>query len=387
LEKDYTAFVHVYDSHGHRIAQGDSLIVDEGLRPTSQWQNGASGTTLHHLSIPAGTPPGRYEVQAGAYHLLTGRRLSLSNVNEGAKRTSVRLSTEVGLPDHPPEPEDLEMTHPVDRDIVSQLRLLGYDLQHRAVVAGEHLPIRLFWKASGKIDQDYRLRLTLRSGDGTTYAARDFELLATGYAATLWQPGAVFQEWYAVPVGERWTSGEVILVLNLVDAGGRLVLAQPVELATVWVQSLEPSFARPPDVDERGLFRLDDGVSLLGYDLETREKHPGDTLKVTLYWGADAEIERSYKVFVHLYDEEGNIVSQRDRIPGLGVRPTTSWQLGEVVADRYHVGIAAGTAPGVCSVAVGMYDAETGERVSVFGSDGERLAQDRILLGELSIQR
>jgi hypothetical protein len=404
LGNDYTAFVHVYDAHGHRIAQGDSLVVDQELRPTSQWEAGSSGTTLHHLSIPAGTPPGLYDLRVGVYELESGERLPLVNAEAGPAQTYARLTVEIGLPDQFPDIEDLGIAHLLERDIggdlpTSQLRLLGYDLEHEAVVAGERIPLRLSWKALGRIDQDYRLRLGLRSGDRTSdlqgasglpeasWAGRDFELVATGYPTTAWEPGAVFREWYDVPVGEHRTTGEAILLLDLVDGNGRSVLEQPLEVADVWVQSREPSFVEPLGLDEQRPFRLGEVISLLGYAVELEDGQPGDTLKVTLYWRADAEIEDSYKAFVHLYDQEGGIVGQRDRLPGLGIRPTSSWRQGEVVADRYQLEIEAGVAPGVYSVAVGMYDAETGERVSAFGPDGERLAQDRILLGELSIGR
>jgi hypothetical protein len=46
---DYTAFVHLYDSRGRRISQGDSLILDQTLRPTSHWEPGTVGITLHQL--------------------------------------------------------------------------------------------------------------------------------------------------------------------------------------------------------------------------------------------------------------------------------------------------------------------------------------------------
>jgi 4-amino-4-deoxy-L-arabinose transferase-like glycosyltransferase len=387
LRKDYTAFVHLYDSHGHRIAQGDSLIVDGDLRPTSQWEVGSSGRTLHHLSIPAGTPPGRYDVQVGVYDLETGERLPLLDAGGGDGLTYATLPVEIGLPDRPPALDDLRIAHPLERDITSQLRLLGYDLEHWAAVSGDRIPVRLAWKALGKIGQDYRLHLSLRGAGGITRAGREFGLVATGYETTRLPPGAVFQEWYDVPVGEHRTTGEVTSVLNLVDADGRSVLTQPLEVADVWVQSKEPSFVEPPGIDEQGSFDLGGGISLIRYDLEPKDGRPGDTLEVTLYWRANAEIDRCYKVFVHLYNEEGSLVGQRDQIPGLGIRPTTSWEPGEVVADRYHVEIGAGVASGVYAVAVGMYDAETGERVSAFGPNGERLSQDRILLGELNIRR
>jgi hypothetical protein len=97
-------------------------------------------------------------------------------------------------------------------------------------------------------------------------------------------------------------------------------------------------------------------------------------------------MDTSYKVFVHLYDKDGQIVAQRDRLPGLDVRPTTDWEEGEVLADRYTVQLEADVAPGVYQLAVGMYDPATGERLAAYGPDGERLDQDRVFLGQVKVE-
>ena len=58
---------------------------------------------------------------------------------------------------------------------------------------------------------------------------------------------------------------------------------------------------------------------------------------MTLYWQVEGEVEKSYKVFVHVYDEKGEIVAQRDWLPGLGVRLTVDWETGEVMyEEKWH---------------------------------------------------
>jgi len=74
-------------------------------------------------------------------------------------------------------------------------------------------------------------------------------------------------------------------------------------------------------------------------------------------------------VFVHLLDERGTIVSQRDSEPLGGQRPTTSWTVGEVVEDAYGLWVRPGTPPGEHTLSVGLYDAESGERLVVASSE------------------
>jgi hypothetical protein len=385
LEKDYTAFVHLYDSHGHRIAQGDSLIVDHDLRPTSQWEGGSSGTTLHHLSIPVGTPPGRYEVQVGVYVLETGDRLTLLSPEGSPQGTSAQLKMEVGIPEQMPQVADLDIQHTLEQRITPRIELLGYDLEHEEVLVGEQIPLHLYWKALDSLTQDYRIQVILRARDGQVYGRETFSLVSTYYPATRWRPGELLHDWYYVPVGEEVPTGNVSVTLNLLDEHGEPVLARPQAIAELWVQSTRPSFDAPTGMAQACQASLGDSVDLLGYDVETVVKL-GENVEVTLYWRARQEMETSYKVFVHLYDARGEILAQQDRVPGLGARPTTAWQQGEVLADRYSLPVGLDSVPGPYQLAVGLYDPQTGGRLAAYGADGARLSEDRILLRKVQVQ-
>ena len=96
-------------------------------------------------------------------------------------------------------------------------------------------------------------------------------------------------------------------------------------------------------------------------------------------------MDESYKTFVHLYDEAGSIVAQEDRVPGLGARPTTTWEKGEVVGDRLLVPIDDATPAGRYDLAIGLYDQETGQRLPAYGHQGQRLVEDRVRLGTVEI--
>jgi hypothetical protein len=180
-------------------------------------------------------------------------------------------------------------------------------------------------------------------------------------------------------------SGDAALTLNLVDEAGESVPVDPVEIVTVWVQAVEPSFRMPHDVEQRATVSLEDKVALLGYEVSPVVK-AGESMALTVYWQAKREMEASYKVFVHLYDGEGGILTQRDGLPGLGARPTSTWEKGEILADRYYVPIGTDVPAGRYQLAVGLYDPQTGERLATFGSDGARLAQDRIPLGRVEVE-
>jgi hypothetical protein len=175
------------------------------------------------------------------------------------------------------------------------------------------------------------------------------------------------------------------VALNLVDEQGEPVLARPRAIVELWVQSTRSSFEAPQDTLQVSEASLGGRIDLLGYDVEPVVRL-GESVEVTLYWQARQEMEISYKVFVHLYDTEGNIVAQQDRVPGLGARPTTAWEVGEVLGDRYTLSVSSQSAPGTYRVAVGLCDPNTGQRLRVHAPDGERLSQDRILLGTVEVR-
>jgi hypothetical protein len=112
----------------------------------------------------------------------------------------------------------------------------------------------------------------------------------------------------------------------------------------------------------------------------------GDTLSLTLYWKALAEMDTSYTVFIHLLDAEDKIWGQRDSLPGNGSLPTTGWLPSEVIADVYEVPIQPEAPPGSYVIKVGMYRAETGQRLPIINEKGQ-IVGDRVLLEEATVQR
>jgi hypothetical protein len=62
-----------------------------------------------------------------------------------------------------------------------------------------------------------------------------------------------------------------------------------------------------------------------------------------------------------------------------GFYPTSQWEKGEVVRDQYDIAISPEVLPGEYRLEVGMYLAETGERLQARGEEGP-LPENRILL-------
>lgn len=113
---------------------------------------------------------------------------------------------------------------------------------------------------------------------------------------------------------------------------------------------------------------LGDKITLLGYILEPEYVQAGDTLHLTLYWQARAQLVQPYTVFTHLLGPDGNLVTQQDNMPQQGRAPTTCWVPGEIIADRYSLAIPPEIAPGEYTLLTGLYTWETGERLPARGT-------------------
>lgn len=106
-----------------------------------------------------------------------------------------------------------------------------------------------------------------------------------------------------------------------------------------------------------------------------------NTLSVTVRWVALQPTERNIKVFFHVTDASGAMVAQDDHEPDGGWFPTPYWQPGDVISDTFTVAIPSGIKMEDVVFRLGMYDADSLERLpAVRIADGERLLDDMIVL-------
>lgn len=134
-----------------------------------------------------------------------------------------------------------------------------------------------------------------------------------------------------------------------------------------------PSVAEQAVVERVGS-RLGDNIRLEQALLEGRSVAAGDILTLALRWQALAPVEQRYKVFVQLLSPDNQLMAQRDAEPQAGQQPTDAWQPGSTVVDRYGLWIPPGTPPAAYRLIVGMYDPQSGQRLTVTqdaGPDGD----------------
>jgi 4-amino-4-deoxy-L-arabinose transferase-like glycosyltransferase len=184
-----------------------------------------------------------------------------------------------------------------------------------------------------------------------------------------------FEAWLRRPA---WVAGGVALSL--------LALAAFALLGVLWPAVRYPP--RAPDAVHLGTpldLQVGDVARVLAVDVTPAQVRPGEPLLVSVVWEPLRWTERPYTVYVHLVDEVGAVIAQRDTWPGLGRAPTTSWRSGYPFVDTYRIDLPESIyTPNSARVRVGLYEPSTG-RLPVVADGDPALAGDGLDAGAVEI--
>jgi hypothetical protein len=137
---------------------------------------------------------------------------------------------------------------------------------------------------------------------------------------------------------------------------------EPIELGNLRVSAPERSFEMPPIANPVNQ-TLGERVTLL--EQAARCKLQESECRVKLWWRVEVDLPESYKVFAHLLDANGVPRAQADVIPQNGLRPTTSWLPGEIIADEIVLNLPADLPAGQYRLAAGLYNELNGTRLTL----------------------
>ncbi len=283
---------------------------------------------------------------------------------------------------------DIEhVQHPLEVNFDNKVQLLGYDIEPEHVRLREAIVVTLYWRALNEMEEEYTVGVHLVGPGYESYGGRDSYPARGNYATSLWNEGDMIRDIYWLPVPRDFptpSAGRVEVTLYVHSTGQRLPVLNPqgeMEGDSVLLSGFgvvareEPRYSIQYPLDHT----LGGMVRLLGYDVPDRTL---GALPLTLYWQGLAEMEEDYTVFVHVLDEEGNLLGQDDRQPCNGRYPTSVWEEGRIIEDKHYVDVAGGLPPGphLLRIVVGMYLLETMQRLPVLDADGTAARHDEIVI-------
>ncbi len=276
-------------------------------------------------------------------------------------------------------------TQPLDATFGNVATLTGYHLPQATIHPGNSLPITLYWRGEQPTPIDYSVFLHLVDEYGLIVAQRDVYHGPGVYPTSQWATGTQFGDTYALRLpttSSAPTMAHLTVGLYNHSTGERLPVAGGDNLSFGQIQ-IEANSGQHPNPQQ---LHFAGGITLAGYALDLRRQlSPGDTVTLTLYWQAQDKPSQNYKVFAHIVGDNEIRAGQHDSNPQSGAAPTASWTPDQIIIDEHPITIAPDAPPGAYKIIVGLYDEETGRRLSLI-KDGEAWVQaDSVTLGGVRV--
>lgn len=358
LTADYKVFLRLVDFRGNEWDRTDQRPANYSFL-TTRWKPGE--VVFGDLDIPVrpGTPPGQYRLEVGLYAEDGSSVRPLDVLNSlGARSGQFSTLANLVVDDSGRAQPAVAVHRRIDRPMES-VTLVGATQQEDLGIVrpGDTIPIGLFWTrrtSAGTTTFDVTF-------DGATASPKPLTFpFAEGWPVDRWADGSVWRGVYRLAIPADIAPGQYSVTVHV----GR-------ESAAAFKLTVDPvnRLTQLPAVTNGADVSVGDFARYRGYDIDDGSARPGGSVKYTLYWVATKENPTSLSGFVHILNASGQVVAQRDAVPGEGTLPTTGWLPGQVIIDPYSITLPSGLAPGAYQVEIGLYDPVTGKRIQIDGAD------------------
>jgi hypothetical protein len=276
---------------------------------------------------------------------------------------------------------DPDRPRPADQilqiDFEDQLRLVGRDdLPLSVQLASDEmagLTATVYWRALQEVETNYAVFLHLDVPNGQTVATVD-ERHPENIPTRNWPPGLYLRNplHLAIPAGVPPIRYDLNLGVYDPERNERLVIpadgATTYRLGSIWVTVPPPELTRATP------------IAHFGPHLALRQVDPPTVAAqmLTLYWQATEAVEEDYSIFIHLLDPEGKLLGQLDGVPYGGFYPLPNWLPGQTITDVRP--LPAIDLAQLDSIAIGIYDPATGDRLPATDDQGKLLPHNSLTI-------
>jgi len=271
----------------------------------------------------------------------------------------------------------LDIPNRVDGVFGERIALLGFDVQPTSLEPGQTVEVTLYLSATRPMTETYSMGLWFVSavpGETSRLVGLDTWPGHGNYPTTAWKPGEVVVDRYRLTVPrevERAQAWVLQVSIHGMGEGKWLPLSQNGQIVgdRALLGWIRVGASKPPEMPPEALL---DAPPVFGGAMMLRGAQvvPAEgAMRVTLWWETQAPPAGNHTVFVHLMDEDRQLVGTGDGPPLGGGFPTQMWRPGDVVLDEHVVPLPPNLATARYTVHVGWYDSVTGARLPVGGGD------------------
>jgi len=238
----------------------------------------------------------------------------------------------------------------------------GYRVSHNPVTAGEMLAVELFWEPTTPLTRDYNIGLSLLDAQGYAWGQGDAAPFRGLHPTSTWEPGKVLRQRHELMVNPGTPPGNYRLVLWVYDpTTGRPLTTDTrdtlLELGDIPVvrpshplslQAIHPQVRMRRDFGRR--------LRLLGFDLPTQVRRPGEDIALSTYFQALRDLDQDYRLWLRLVGADGRVLVERTLPPTHADYPTSRWQVGDILQGQFRLTVPAQAPPGKATVVLSVVD-------------------------------
>jgi hypothetical protein len=209
---------------GSTWAQSDEAHPAGSLCPSTGWAPGALSRQPLALKLPAGTPPGAYDLVLLPYDGASGRawgtwRAAGKDVGQALTLGRVRVM----------RPERAVTLQPA-RVRFGPLMLLEAATPARQLSPGDEAPLEITWQAAQAPGESYVVVVQLLDGGGQVRAGLEQPPLGGWYDTTGWAAGEIVRDRHRLALPRDLPPGSYRLAIGVYRASDRVRLTTPAGL-------------------------------------------------------------------------------------------------------------------------------------------------------------
>ena len=216
--------------------------------------------------------------------------------------------------------------------------LVAYERVDRRYSPGDRVHLTLYWQVTQQSSTDNSILLKLvddnqqEIGRYTTFPG------AGSLRTSRWQAGAIYPDDYVIRISDKaygrypfdlkvqWADTAEAAGIPATDSNGKLIEPVLLDIGAVVATASQGAASAANEIAEETQPKFDESILLESFQLDL------DLNEIILNWKTESAPSESYTVFVHMLDEDENIIAQADNSPRL---PTEYWRWGEAY-KTYH---------------------------------------------------
>jgi hypothetical protein len=265
------------------------------------------------------------------------------------------------------------------------LALAGYEFTPPLIEAGNSSALYLAWQILGHVRIQDKLFVQFLDSQGQPAGQYEIESPAISIKLHRWREDRLLLEKYPLQFGTELKPDLYFVRLGFFNPksnqrlpvyplGGGESLGDEIILGPLYLGS---KALMRPQYPVQG--RLDEAFELLGYSILPAPSE--DSVEIQLFWQSHKPVTVNYTAFVQALDSQNQVIAQHDAQPLEGIYPTSRWQPGDQLSDRFILPVSPQElSAGSYRLVTGMYDLATGVRLPVYDNAGESLPDGLIRL-------